>query len=248
MLEGTDVRAVAGISRDDIEDFKVALAQRRGTKGQALTANTQPQRLRMLRMFFERIIEWDWPDAPMRNPIIGGAIPPRPEALPKFLDDRDAAKVMAAARAATDPRDRLVVEVLARTGLRASELCDLDADAVVRIGDGHWLRVPVKNSPPTSRPPAWPNSAAKPTPACSVTVSAPAPSNSTAAWMPPAKRAATSPPAPSSYPCSSANETTPNTTANQTEPPSSRTSSSEPNEIPLDNDHPYNAGSALAAS
>ena len=38
---------------------------------------------------------------------------------------------MAAARAATDPRDRLVVEVLARTGLRAGELCDLDADAVV---------------------------------------------------------------------------------------------------------------------
>jgi hypothetical protein len=79
----------------------------------------------------------------MRNPIIGGDIPPRPEPLPKFLDDRDAAKLMAAARAAGDPRDRLVVEVLARTGLRASELCDLDADAVVRIGDGHWLRVPV---------------------------------------------------------------------------------------------------------
>jgi site-specific recombinase XerD len=143
LLERTDVRTVAEISRDDIEDFKVALAQRRGVKGQALAANTQRQRLRMLRMFFERIIEWDWLDAPMRNPIIGGDIPPRPEPLHKFLDDRDAAKVMAAARTASDPRDRLVVEVLARTGLRASELCDLDADAVVRIGDGHWLRVPV---------------------------------------------------------------------------------------------------------
>jgi site-specific recombinase XerD len=142
LLDQTDVRTVAEISRDDIEDFKVVLAQRRGIKGQ-LAANTQRQRLRMLRMFFERIIEWDWPDAPMRNPIIGGDIPPRPEPLPKFLDDRDAAKLMAAARAASDPRDRLVVEVLARTGLRASELCDLDADAVVCIGDGHWLRVPV---------------------------------------------------------------------------------------------------------
>jgi len=144
LLDRTDVRTVAEISRDDIEDFKVALAQRRGIKGQALTANTQRQRLRMLRMFFERIIEWDWPDAPIRNPIIGGDIPPRPEPLPKFLDDRDAAKLMAAARAANDPRDRLVVEVLARTGLRASELCDLDADAVVRIGDGHWLRYGVQ--------------------------------------------------------------------------------------------------------
>jgi hypothetical protein len=50
---------------------------------------------------------------------------------------------MGAARAAADPRDGLVVEVLARTGRRASELCDLEADAVVRIGDGHWMRVPV---------------------------------------------------------------------------------------------------------
>ena len=112
-------------------------------QGPMLAKNTQRQRLRTLRMFFERIIEWDWSDAPARNPVIGGDIPPRPEPLPKFLDDRDAAKVMAAAHAAADPRDRLVVELLARTGMRAGELCDLDADAVVLIGDAHWLRIPV---------------------------------------------------------------------------------------------------------
>jgi integrase len=50
---------------------------------------------------------------------------------------------MAAARAAAGPRDRLVVELLARTGMRAGELADLEADAVVRIGAGHWLRIPV---------------------------------------------------------------------------------------------------------
>ena len=75
--------------------------------------------------------------------MIGGDIPPRPEPLPRFLDDRDAAKLMAAARASNDPRDRLVVEVLARTGMRAGELADLEAGAVVRIGDGHWLRIPL---------------------------------------------------------------------------------------------------------
>jgi integrase len=143
LLAHTDITVVAAIGRDDIEDFKVWLADLPGVKGSRLSANTQRQRLRMLRVFFERIIEWDWPDAPTRNPIIGGDIPPRPEPLPRFLDDRDAARLMDAARAATDPRDRLVVEVLARTGLRAGELCDLEADAVVRIGDGHWLRVPV---------------------------------------------------------------------------------------------------------
>jgi hypothetical protein len=50
---------------------------------------------------------------------------------------------MAAARAHRLPRYRLVVEMLARTGLRASELCNLAADAVTQIGGAHWLRVPV---------------------------------------------------------------------------------------------------------
>ena len=143
LLDHTDLRAIADVRRSDIEDFKLWLVAQPGVNGDGLSQNTQRQRLRMLRVFFERIIEWDWPDAPTRNPVIGRDIPPRPEPLPKFLDDRDAARLMAAARAAADPRDRLVVEVLARTGLRAGELCGLDADAVVLIGDGHWLRVPI---------------------------------------------------------------------------------------------------------
>jgi site-specific recombinase XerD len=142
ILACTGIEAVAQIRRDDIEDYKVWLARQPGTKG-ALSANTHRQRLRTLRAFFERIIEWDWPDAPPRNPVLGGDIPKKPEPLPKFLDDRDAAKLMAAARTCSDPRDRLVVEVLARTGMRAGELADLDAGAVVRIGAGHWLRIPL---------------------------------------------------------------------------------------------------------
>ena len=139
----TDVRTVAEITRTNIEDYKVWLAGQPGCKSPTLAKNTQRQRLRMIRIFLERLIEWDWPDAPQRNPILHGDIPPRPEPLPKFLDDRDAAKLMAAARSHPDDRTRLVVEILARTGLRAGELCDLAADAVTQIGDAHWLRVPV---------------------------------------------------------------------------------------------------------
>jgi site-specific recombinase XerD len=143
LLEATDVRAVTDVRRGHLEAFKTWLAAQPGTTGAPLAANTRRQRLQVLRMFFERIIEWDWPDTPARNPVLTGDIPPSPEPLPKFLDDTDAAKFMAAARAAPDPRDRLVIELLARTGMRAGELCDLDADAVVRIGDHHWLRIPV---------------------------------------------------------------------------------------------------------
>jgi site-specific recombinase XerD len=111
--------------------------------GGTITAETHRQRLRTVRAFFERITGWDWPGAPPRNPVIAGDIPKKPEPLPKFLDDRDAARLMTAARASTDPRDRLVTELLARTGMRAGELADLEADAVVQIGAGHWLRIPL---------------------------------------------------------------------------------------------------------
>ncbi len=143
LTANTDVTVVADIGRTHIEDYKVWLTTQPGSKAATLAKNTQRQRLRMIRIFLERLIEWDWPDAPGRNPILHGDIPPRPEPLPKFLEDRDAAKFMATARTHRIPRYRLVAEMLARTGLRAGELCDLAADAVTQIGDAHWLRVPV---------------------------------------------------------------------------------------------------------
>jgi len=98
--------------------------------------------MRTVRQFFERIIEWDWPDAPSRNPVIAWDIPKKPEPLPKFLDDRDAARLMTAARAAADPRDRLVLALLARTAMRAGELANLEPDAVVLIGSAHSRQRP----------------------------------------------------------------------------------------------------------
>jgi integrase len=50
---------------------------------------------------------------------------------------------MAALAADVNPRRRLMVEILARTGIRSGELSGLDDDAMVLIGDTHWLRIPV---------------------------------------------------------------------------------------------------------
>jgi site-specific recombinase XerD len=144
LTTATDITSVAAIERTHVEDYKVWLAARPGQKGKLLAKNTQRHRLRMIRIFLERLIEWNWPDAPGRNPILHGDIPPRSEPIPRFLTDQQAAAFMAAARAHPVPRYRLVAQVLARTGLRTSELCELAADAVTRIGtDGYWLRVPV---------------------------------------------------------------------------------------------------------
>ena len=50
------------------------------------------QRLGMLRVFFERIIEWDWPDAPARNPIMD-VTPTTTRTAPQVPRRPDAAKL-----------------------------------------------------------------------------------------------------------------------------------------------------------
>jgi integrase len=137
-------RCVAAIERRHIETFKTAMARRPGrTPGTRLSASTIRHRLGLLRTFFERIIAFDYDDAPARVPIFDDDLPILDEPLPKFLDDPTAAKFMAALAADPNARRRLMVELLARTGMRSGELSGLEDDAVVHIGDTHWLRVPV---------------------------------------------------------------------------------------------------------
>ena len=143
MAAETDITSVANITRTHMENYKVWLSVQPGTNDGHLAKNTQRHRLRMIRIFFERLIEWDWADVPTKNPLFQGDIAPRTHPLPKFLNDQDAAKLMRAARSHRLPRYRLVIELLARTGMRAGELCDLAADAVTLIGDAYWLRIPV---------------------------------------------------------------------------------------------------------
>jgi integrase len=140
--EHPDVDGFAEISRPHVEDFKRWLARRRTARGNVLTANTIRQRLGTMRTFFDRNIEWDWVDAPARTPIFTVDLPIVDDPLPKFLDDAAAARLLQAARA-SDPFTRIVVEVLAHTGLRVGELCDLERDAVIEMGKAWWLRVPV---------------------------------------------------------------------------------------------------------
>jgi site-specific recombinase XerD len=144
-LTSIDARcvSVAKIERHHIEAHKRWLAARPGRKTKRWSPTSMRLRLGMLRTFFERVIEWGYDDAPARVPIFHGDLPEPDEPLPKFLDDPTAARFMAAL--ATDPnqRRRLMVELLARTAIRAGELAGLEADAMVRLGDTHWLKIPV---------------------------------------------------------------------------------------------------------
>jgi integrase len=133
---------VAEIGRSHIEGFKLAFAARPGLKG-AMSTTTIRHNLGMIRTFFERIIDWDWDDAPRRVPIFAGDVPKADEPTPKFLDDPTAAKFMATLAVDPDRRRRLLVEMLARTGMRAGEVGGVRDDAMFRVGDRWWLRIPL---------------------------------------------------------------------------------------------------------
>lgn len=138
-----EVSSTAAVTRRHIEDYKPWLAQRPGQNKARLTPATIVHRLGTLRMFFVRIDEWGWDEAPVRVPMFPGDLPRLDRPLPKALDDAAAAKLLRAARNDKRLLVRVTVEVLLRTGMRVGEFTALRADAVVLIGAGPWVHVPV---------------------------------------------------------------------------------------------------------
>jgi len=95
MITEAGLAAVSDIRRDDIEDDQVWLAVQPRSGGQPITRETHRQRMRTGRAFVAPILEWDWPGAPPRTPVIAEDIPNKPGPLPKFPGDRDTAQLMA---------------------------------------------------------------------------------------------------------------------------------------------------------
>ena len=131
------------VTRRHAGAFKPWLAARPGQNKPRLAPATIAHRLGTLRMFFARIAEWGWEEAPPRVPMFPGDLPRLDRPLPKALDDAAAARLLRAAQADKRLLVRVTVEMLLRTGLRVSEYTGLTAGAVVHIGAGPWLHVPV---------------------------------------------------------------------------------------------------------
>ncbi len=143
IVSGPACTAVADIDRRHVEAYKVALAAQKGPKGKPLSAQTVRNRLGRLRSFFERLIDWDDPDKPARMPVFAWDLPKADDPLTKFLDDPTRPSSWPPLPAEPDRRRRLMVELLARTGMRVGELAALRDDATYRVGTTYWLRVPV---------------------------------------------------------------------------------------------------------
>ncbi len=139
-----EVGSCADLTRSHIEDYKLWIGARHGRyTGKPLDRTTIKNRLINLHCFFDRVTEWGHPNPPQRPLIFTGDLPIVDKPLPRFLDDAAATKLMRTSRADPDPLSRLIVELLARTGIRKGELLALTVDAVVQIGSAYWLRIPV---------------------------------------------------------------------------------------------------------
>ena len=146
------VTSLAGLRREHVEAFKLDLASRApqwrgrpvgGHAAEKLSQRTVYRRLCIVKNLIDRLQEQDAPDAPVGKLVLPDDLPLQDKPLPRFIDDAAFAKLLVAARADEDPFVRLAVEFLARTGLRIGEFLDLTTGAVVQIGSGYWLRVPI---------------------------------------------------------------------------------------------------------
>jgi hypothetical protein len=70
-----EVTSTAQLTRRHVEDYKPWLAKRPGQNKARLTTATLAHRLGTLRMFFVRIEEWGWDEAPARVPMFPGDLP-----------------------------------------------------------------------------------------------------------------------------------------------------------------------------
>jgi integrase/recombinase XerD len=139
-----EVANCAELHREHIEAFKTWLSTHpTAATGKPLNRVSIKNALINLHCFLTRITEWGYPNAPVRPLMFPGDLPIVDKPLPRFLDDAAVAKLLRAARADSDPLSRLIVELLARTGIRRGELLALTVDAVVQIGSVYWLPIPV---------------------------------------------------------------------------------------------------------
>lgn len=128
-------KAPADVLADDLEKYRVHLALEKKYRKNSLYIT-----IKALQAFF-RFLHSTAADKLQA--------PKRAEKLPEYLTEDETRRLLKAA--AKDPRDYAILRVLATTGLRVSELCALDVEAIdfsdgtirVRAGKGEKDRIVV---------------------------------------------------------------------------------------------------------
>ena len=98
VVEYPELDGFVDVRRVHVEAFKLFFVAYLTAAGKPPARNTIRQRFGMLRTFFDRIIEWDWDDAPMRIPIFTVDVP--------VADDRCHGSSMTSKRLVSPPQRR----------------------------------------------------------------------------------------------------------------------------------------------
>jgi len=139
---------VGQLDRAIIEGFLVWNHTRpsRGRRAAGLPVSIarQHQAVSVLKTFFDDITLWGWTERPARPLLHRSDLPRLPAAVPKALAPAADRDLMAAVDRLDDVAARCAITILRGTGLRTSELLDLELDCLADYHDhGTWLRVPV---------------------------------------------------------------------------------------------------------
>ena len=103
---------------------------------------TRRDTLLVLDQFFRDLIEWEWPEAPLRRLLEETDLPSIPQRLPKPFSPEDDRRLQLAMEE-DDSVMGLGLRLLRQTGLRVGELLGLPLDAAVQNHEGFWeLTVP----------------------------------------------------------------------------------------------------------
>jgi site-specific recombinase XerD len=140
-----EITEIKQIQRRHIEAFKEYLhwapPHNRPSKT-TMCSSTKYKILAAPYYFFQRITEWQWPEAPDKTLMFYQDLPPLDQPLPRFLGETEAARFLQTARSHADLFTRVCGVTLMLTGLRKSEFLELTTDCIVQIGESYWLRVP----------------------------------------------------------------------------------------------------------
>ncbi len=144
-----EVQDVRGLGRrEHIEPWLVWNRTRTRTRPdgteQPIGQDHRKNRVLDIKLFLDRITEWDWSEAPTKRLLFNSDIPKLDQALPRYIPREQEQRLLAAIARLDDRFYRCGLGILRGTGMRIGELVDLELDCVHQVpGQGMWVKVPL---------------------------------------------------------------------------------------------------------
>lgn len=134
---GPEPKSFSELRRGHVEEWLKALARRR------LKSGSRAKKITHLRLFFERLADWGWKEAPGQPLFRHSDVPPEDRYLPRPLS-LDTDRLLCKELTQRDATLSRAILLLRATGLRSQELLDLEVTSLRQVSRAEWtLHVPL---------------------------------------------------------------------------------------------------------